>query len=265
MPVSIPIDAVGALMREVARTEVLPRFRNLSDADIRTKSSAQDLVTEADIEAERVLTAHLPAFLPGSTVVGEEAVYGDPTILNRLDGDAPVWVIDPVDGTANFSAGQTTFAMIVALVSGGQTIAGWILDPLGERLAVAERGSGAWLGGQRVGVSGLGGGPLDRLEGCAYGPRAKVLRGQVGRLWKLGSAAHSYLRLLDGRLAFATYSRLMPWDHAAGVLLWQEAGGVVRLLDGTAYSPMLQRGDLLMTTSEPLWRDMATLLRAGRA
>jgi len=257
------MDTVAALLREVAAAEVLPRYRNLSQADIRTKSSAQDLVTQADIEAERVLTERLSALLPGSAVVGEEAAFDDPATLNRLSDDGPVWVIDPVDGTANFSAGRPTFAMIVALVVGGETVAGWILDPLSDRLAAAEKGAGAWMAGQRVRVRDPDL-PLARLEGSAYGPRAKALKGRVGRLVGLGSAAHSYLRLLAGRFQFAAYSRLMPWDHAAGVLLWQEAGASARLLDGTPYAPRLQRGDLLMASSEALWQELAALLRAAR-
>ena len=179
MPVSIDRDAVAALLREVAASEVLPRFRNLAKADVRAKTSAQDLVTLADLEAERVLTARLPALLPGSVVVGEEAAYADPRVLERLDGETPVWVIDPVDGTANFSAGRPTFAMIVALVDRGQTVAGWILDPLHDRMALAERGAGAWLGDTRIQAHPADG-PLLSWQGCAYGPRAKTLKGRVG-------------------------------------------------------------------------------------
>lgn len=262
MSVSIDHDAVAAVLREVAASEVLPRFRNLSKDDVRAKASAQDLVTLADLEAERVLSARLPGLLPGSVVVGEEAAYADAAILERLRDDAPVWVIDPVDGTANFSAGRPTFAMIVALVDRGRTVAGWIHDPLRDRMAMAERGAGARIDGATVSAKPAQFRP-SAWEGCAYGPRAKALKGRVGRLHRLGSAAHCYLRLLDHCLQFSAFSRLKPWDHAAGVLLWHEAGGICRLLDGSDYAPTLAQGELLMAPCEPSWRALADILSAA--
>ncbi|MBB4284720.1 inositol monophosphatase family protein [Roseospira goensis] len=261
MALSIPITAVTEVLHEVAEAEVLSRFRNLSRADIRSKSSSQDLVTLADIEAERVLTRRLPDLLPGSSVVGEEAAYADPGVLDRLTAPGPVWIVDPVDGTGNFSKGIARFGMIVALAYRGETVAGWILDPIDGRIAVAERGAGATLDGRRVAIK-TDVGRLGTLEGCAFGPRSKVLKGRVRRFHHLGSAAQVYLGLLQNRLQFGVFSRLMPWDHAAGILLHAEAGGQVGLLDGTPYRPALRRGDLLLAPNAALWDEMRSLLRA---
>ncbi|WP_346198525.1 inositol monophosphatase family protein, partial [Couchioplanes caeruleus] len=85
------IDRVTELVREVARTIVLPRWRRLTDSEIEEKSPG-DLVTVADQESERALTAGLTALLPGSSVVGEEAVAADPSVLERLDDGGPVWL-----------------------------------------------------------------------------------------------------------------------------------------------------------------------------
>jgi len=261
---SIPIDTVSEILRDVANAEVLPRFRNLATADIRTKTSAQDLVTLADIEAEKALTRRLPDLIPGSVVVGEEAAYADPKILARIDQDAPVWVIDPVDGTGNFSKGIAAFGLIVALTHKGETVAGWILDPVDDRIAITERGGGATLNGARVHIN-LPPGRLRDLTGCAFGPRGKTLRGRVGKLKHIGSAAQVYLGIAENRLHFASYSRLMPWDHAAGVLLHTEAGGHNGLIDGTPYAPTQHKGDLLLAPNLELWDEMAEVLRGRGA
>ncbi|MEK9662723.1 MAG: inositol monophosphatase family protein, partial [Alphaproteobacteria bacterium] len=90
-------DKVASLIREVGETVVLPRHRQLEDEDIQEKRKG-DLVTVADLEAERWLTERLVALLPDSTVVGEEAVFADADRLKLLASDGPVWVVDPIDG-----------------------------------------------------------------------------------------------------------------------------------------------------------------------
>ncbi|MQX38043.1 inositol monophosphatase family protein [Roseospira navarrensis] len=260
MAIHVPIDTVATIMREVADAEVLPRFRNLSESDIRTKTSAQDVVTLADLEAETALARRLPDLVPGSVVVGEEATYADPGELDRLAEDAPVWVLDPVDGTGNFSKGHPAFAMIVALVHRGETLAGWILDPVGGHLAAAERGAGSRLDGVPVRID-TEPTRLRELRGCAFGPRGKALRGRVGKLLHIGSAAQVYLELARNRLQFGAYSRLMPWDHAAGILIHAEGGGHHGLLDGRPYAPTLRAGDLLLAPNRDLWAEMADLLK----
>jgi len=249
-------------MREVTQAEILPRFKNLSDQDIHAKTSAEDLVTAADIAAERVLTRRLPDLLPGSVVVGEEATYADPSVLDRLDQDAPVWIVDPVDGTGNFSRGDPAFGVIVALAYRGETVAGWILDPLGERLAMAERGAGATVNDRPVRVEATDGSELRDLTGCAFGSRGRALKGHVAPMRFIRSAAQVYLNLATNVFQYGAFSRLKPWDHAAGVLIHAEAGGYGRLLDGTPYAPTLRGGDILLAADEPTWGRMAALMGA---
>src|SRR4051812_38447826 len=117
------IDAVGALVREAADVAIRPRFRRLADADVRFKSPG-DLVTVADYESEKLLTAGLTALLPGSSVLGEEAAADDPRLLARAAAAGDVWVVDPLDGTKNFAAGHGPFAVMVALLRGGVAVAG---------------------------------------------------------------------------------------------------------------------------------------------
>ncbi len=119
------IDEVGELIRQVAHDVVLPRFQHLAAGEVHEKAPGE-LVTVADQESERLLTTGLMRLLPGSVVVGEEAVAADPQVLRHLDDAGPVWLVDPVDGTANFAAGRDPFAVMVALQRDGETAAGRI-------------------------------------------------------------------------------------------------------------------------------------------
>lgn len=254
-------DAVAAIVREVAQTEVLPRFRTLEKHEVRTKSHPGDLVTAADEAAEAALATRLRALLPGSVVVGEEGAAADPALLDRLDGDAPVWVLDPVDGTRNFAHGVARFAIMVALVRGGDTVAGWIFDPIEDSLFVAEAGAGSWRDGQRIRV---GSGRAFRTMVGATGYRhAKLFKPLGVRTRQSGSAAHDYMQASDGRVDFAVFRRrLNPWDHAAGALIHHEAGGYGRLFNGAGYRPCDRRGDhLILAPDEDTWRKVREVVR----
>src|SRR5262245_52401902 len=114
MSVAIDLESVDELIRAVAAEQILPRFRRLASHEVHEKSPG-NLVTIADVEAERALTRELRQRLPGSVVVGEEAVAADPQVLDLLGGEAPVWILDPVDGMMNFTRSVARFAVMVAL------------------------------------------------------------------------------------------------------------------------------------------------------
>lgn len=264
---SLPdLDQVDAILREVATTIILPYFRSLATAGIRQKTGPNDLVTKADLEAEAALTPRLSALVPGSLVVGEEAASADPAVLERLSGEAPVWIIDPVDGTINFANGRPDFAVIVAYAVGGRTRAGWIHDPLGDRTAMAADGQGCWLKGERVRFAPVGpeaplrGALSTRFCDAPTGRRLDERRPQLGPSGCLASAAHEYLALLDGSSQYSLYHRLMPWDHAAGALLVSEAGGRSALVDGTPYGPTVLDGTLLNAPDPATWERVRAFL-----
>jgi fructose-1,6-bisphosphatase/inositol monophosphatase family enzyme len=251
-------ELVSEIIAQVAQEVILPRFRQLSADDIKEKHPG-DLVTIADLESERVLTARLAQLLPGALVVGEEAVAADPNVLNVLQGDQPVWVIDPIDGTGNFVRGNERFGVIIALVQKRRVLQGWIHDPLRRLTVFAVRGEGTWREGERVRLA-PGKGVLKGA--CAYRDRGRIERaGHVLR--QLGSSAQEYLALLDGSLDFSCYHRLHPWDHAAGVLMHGEAGGVSGLLEGGDYIPVPQGGSLLMAPDRSSWSSLQSLFTAG--
>ncbi len=265
--VALPdIDRVSDLIRSVAIAEILPWFRNLDPSGIREKTGPLDLVTLADEAAERALTPALAALLPGSQVIGEEAASEDERVLDRIHGDDPVWIIDPVDGTLNFAQGRPLFAVIVALVQRGDTLAGWIHDPIDGRMATAVKGEGAWLNGRRVRVadpvpvSRMVGALSTRFCGDALAAQLEERSTALAELVCLSSAAQEYLRLLEGRSHASLYHRLMPWDHAAGVLMHAEAGGHAALIDGTPYGPALRNGSLLLAPDVDSWRALRASL-----
>jgi fructose-1,6-bisphosphatase/inositol monophosphatase family enzyme len=249
-------ERVAAIVREVAAAEIVPRYQALRAGDIREKSPGQ-LVTAADIASEAALSRRLADLMPGSTVLGEEAAADDPSVFGRLDGEAPVWVIDPVDGTSNFAHGRPGFAVIVAWVRGGKTLAGWIHDPLEDVLVSAELGGGAWRDGGRLRVAGDV--PLGAMIGAAYGVvappvrTADRLRGHVGAIVNGMSSGIDYLALAEGRAHFQIASRSLPWDHAAGVLIAQEAGATAGFVDGTPYDPRVPDRALLSAAGRPAW------------
>lgn len=256
----LDINRVSDLIRSVAKTEILPWFRNLDASGIREKTGPLDLVTLADEAAERALTPALADLLPGSRVVGEEAASENERVLDHLQGDAPVWIIDPVDGTMNFAQGRPMFAVIVALAWRGETVAGWIHDPIDGRMATAVKGEGAWLDGRRVRVANAAplpsmvGALSTRFCGAAMAAQLEERSQGLGERVCLSSAAQEYLRLLEGRAHYSLYHRLMPWDHAAGVLLHAEAGGHAALIDGTPYRPTALNGSLLLAPDAECWR-----------
>ncbi|HZT52301.1 MAG TPA: inositol monophosphatase family protein [Stellaceae bacterium] len=246
--------AVARLIRETAQSVILPRFGTLKREEMREKAPG-DLVTIADLETERVLTARLRELVPGSAVLGEESVAADPARLSLTATCDNLWIIDPVDGTANFARGQTGFAVIVAYVARGRLRAGWILDPLGDRMVWACAGEGAWSDGRRLRLAHA---PADAI-GAAYGRAAggvrsaKVLEQAGMRARNLGSSGIEYLDLALGEAHFALHSRSLPWDHAAGMLIAAEAGGCAAFLDGTDYDPRLHDRPLLAACDANCW------------
>ena len=113
---------VGTLVRAVARTEVMPRFRNLGRGQVREKTGPLDLVTDADEAAEAMLTQGLRRLYGGCVVVGEEAASAEPGLLGQIAGAELAFIVDPIDGTANFAVGLPLFGMMVAVMRRGETV-----------------------------------------------------------------------------------------------------------------------------------------------
>ncbi len=253
--------ALAGLLRAAARAEIMPRFRRLGAGDVRSKSGPLDLVTVADEAAERMITAGLHALFPGAVVVGEEAAAADAGLIGRLAGADLAFVVDPVDGTANYAAGLPLFGCMVAAVVRGEVAAAVIHDPLGDDSAIAVRGEGAWIetaDGRREDLHVAAAVPTAEMTGAAswrFLPpeqRARVARNlpRVGSAFDFRCAAHQYRMLAAGHCHFMLFNRLMPWDHAPGWLLHREAGGYSARFDGSPYRPTQTGGGLICTPDE---------------
>ncbi|MES1179100.1 MAG: inositol monophosphatase family protein [Myxococcales bacterium] len=256
------LDRLGQVLREVAQAEIVSRFRHLAPSDVIGKPSAEDpndLVTAADRAAEAALTERLPELVPGSTVVGEEAVAADPTVLQRLRGAAPVWIVDPLDGTKNFAAGRGPFGTMVALVERGVLLAAGIYLPESDRTFLAERGLGTYLDGvritPRVPTSGvLSGTATVRLMPAELAAPVLARASAHVQVASVVCAAYEYTQIAAGLKDYTLYYRLLPWDHAPGALLVREAGGVVRHPDGRDYDLFDQSEPTLLSPDEPTWQ-----------
>ena len=256
---------VAALLRDAARAEILPRFRRLAQGAVRTKSGPLDLVTDADEAAERVIEAGLTRLFPGCVVVGEEAAAADPSVMDRLADADLAFVVDPVDGTANFAAGLPLFATMAAAVVKGEVVGAWIHDPLGDDTAMALRGEGAWIadpeGRHMADLRVAAPVPVGTMLGAiswTYLPpplRAQVtarfprFAGVVG----YRCAAHEYRWAAGGHGHVLFYNRLMPWDHLPGWLLHREAGGYSARFDGSDYRPIHRDGGLICAPDRQSW------------
>ncbi|MET9970220.1 inositol monophosphatase family protein [Streptomyces sp. NPDC006356] len=224
---------VEEAVRKAAAAEIMPRFRQLADHEVDQKAGPHDLVTDADRLAEKYLTEVLGALLPGSVVVGEEAVDADPASYEALQGDAPVWIVDPVDGTRQFVHGDPGFCTLVALAQRGVTLASWTYAPAArDQMATAIRGRGAHLDGVRLRSGAPEPGRDLRVATSHPDYTTDEQKRDLLGLWTdgieprpCGSAGLEYLAVARGELDATAFSWELAWDHAAGILLVEEAGG----------------------------------------
>ena len=250
-----------ALMREVSESAILPRFRKLRLGEVEDKGG-NDPVTVADRESEVLLAEGLARIDPSLAIVGEEAAHADKSVLDRLSGDC--WIIDPLDGTRNFATGKPPFGILIARAEGGLAQSGWIYDCLTERFCAAHLGHGAYVDGQKVAARQTGEAmPVAAISllFMDMARRDRVMQ-HVAPHYRLVDvpycAAEQYPRLALGENDVSLFERTLAWDHAAGVLWLNEAGGKATRPDG---SPYFVDGDthggLIGAASPALWEDMA--------
>ena len=212
------------------------------------RKGARDFVTAADRQSEAAVAASLSMAFPGHAITGEEGT--------AIRGEGPgTFLVDPIDGTTNFAWGLPFFGIAIALVEGGETVAGVVLDPsLGEAF-VAESGHGAFLNGRRlridrsvapeealVGASLPIPGQLRSIDVEAYHRALRKVIDRAAGVRRLGSAALSLCYVAAGRHDAFFEDGLSPLDYAAAVLVLREAGGVATGFDG---SPIPATGAVL--------------------
>jgi fructose-1,6-bisphosphatase/inositol monophosphatase family enzyme len=249
------------LLREVTEKAILPRYQNLRHGEIEDKGG-DDPVTVADREAEAMLREGLERLAPGLAFVGEEAAHANPNVMQHLCGDC--WIVDPLDGTRNFASGKPPFGVLVAMASGGETHAGWIYDCLTGRFCVAHRGKGAHIGQERITAVPTGEvPPVAAISLIFMEPsRREAVKAGIAPHYRLADipycAAEQYPRLALGVNDLSIFERTLAWDHAAGVLWLNEAGGKAARHDG---SPYRVDGDvfggLIGAATPELWEGLA--------
>ena len=136
---------VVAVIRETAEEIILPRFKALTTEQIKEKSGPGDLVTIADIEAEDKLSRAFKHLVIGSEVVGEEVTSKKPDTINLLSSEPLVWVIDPIDGTRGFMAGQTSWTILISLSEGEKLLFGIIYQPFSDEMFIGNQYSCEYL------------------------------------------------------------------------------------------------------------------------
>ena len=235
---SLPdLAAVAALVRSVAREELLPRFNHIGH----TVKADGSILTEADLAVDRRLRQALAADWPRIGFLSEEM---DSAAQHALlaDESRPLWCLDPLDGTSNFAAGLPLFAVSLALLVGGQPHLAVTYDPVRDECFSAIRHQGAWLHhggvGQALDTHDFGV-PLSRCVALVDLKRLPSdLAGRLahrppyGSQRNLGSCALEWAWLAAGRGHVYLHGGQKVWDLAAGILLLTEAGGQCETLDG---------------------------------
>ncbi len=237
---------LASILRAAAQAEVMPRFRRLGEADVRTKSGPVDLVTIADEAAERHIASGLERRFPGALIVGEEAVAGDRRLLDALASAPLAFVVDPIDGTFNYASGVPLFGVMAAALTHGEVVLAAIHDPLGDDTALALRGEGAWIeatDGRWTDLRVAEPVPPGHMNGVVSWqflpePARSRICGRLsalGLVWAYRCSVHEYRLAASGGCHMLVYRRLLPWDHAPGGLIHREAGGYSAHFDGTPY------------------------------
>ena len=231
--------------------------------EVREKGPS-DLVTEADFAAQEAVRSLLLGTFPDHVFIGEESPSPvDPT-------HEYCWIVDPLDGTTNYVHGTPHYACSVALAHRGRPVAGAIFDPNAGECFTAALGGGAWLNGRRISTSQVNnlGQALVAASFSAHVTRdspeidqfnAVLVAAQSMR--RTGSAALNLAYLAAGRFDAFWALSTKAWDVAAGVLLVEEAGGVVTDLDGGAFD--LRRPHPVAASRPGLHREFREILAAA--
>ena len=258
-----PFYAVTAVEAALAAGRIHRQyFRNDPET---TKKGPIDLVTAADLAAEDQFRALIASRFPDHQVLGEEQRAAAPPAQARCR-----WILDPLDGTTNFAHGLALFCVSIALEVDGRLELGVVYDPVAEELFVAERGRGARMNGQPLGVSRtavLGDALL--CTGFPYTIRDGQARqvdtfsrflGGARAVRRLGSAALDLCYVAAGRFDGFWEEQLHPWDIAAGALIVAEAGGRITGYDDAPID--LFRGQIVASNG-PLHGQMLTVITAA--
>jgi myo-inositol-1(or 4)-monophosphatase len=241
---AMAVAAAGGRLLETGATE---RARQ----DFVQVKSSRELVTALDRRVESMAVEMIRSRFPADAVKGEEGAEA-----GAGSGEAACWLVDPIDGTFNFVRDIPAYCVSVAYLLGGRLHGGAVYDPVRDELFVAERGRGAYLNGQPISVSGA-----RRSQDCLLavffpaGPDGYLIAShfelfghilpEIRDIRRVGAAALDLAWVACGRLDGSFEVHLHPWDIAAGIVLVEEAGGLVTDWHGGA--DYLRSGSIVAT------------------
>lgn len=270
-PVASDLELLGALLREAARAHILPRC---ADPRARLKDDGS-WVTDADLGMQRHLQASLAGHWPEVPLLGEEMSPQQQRELMAAEAAAPdgpgLWVLDPLDGTSNFTAGLPAFGPSLAWVQAGRVRLGLVLDVMRDELFDAALGQGARLQGQALRCPPAP--PMRRAIACVDFkrlPHALAARLATEPPYasqrSLGSVALDWCWVAAGRFHLYVHGAQGLWDYAAGCLILAEAGGASQTLQGEAvFDNSLRKRSALAAVDAALLQEWAAWVARSAA
>lgn len=232
-----PIAALKQLVRDIAQTEIMPRFLHTTTQ----RKADGSLLTEADLATQAALTFRLPEIVP-APVLGEEMPFAEQRQCWAKYSPQTLWIVDPIDGTTNFANGLPHFALSVALINEGRPVMAVIYNPVSQELFSATLGGGAFLNdtplpirpsAKRLGEA-VAGVEVKRLRSGHLSTRIHTLS-PVRSIRSMGSSTLDWCYLASGRYDVYVHGGQMLWDYAAGALIYSEAGGQLATLEGDEF------------------------------
>jgi myo-inositol-1(or 4)-monophosphatase len=256
-----PVVNVMAKASYKAARRLVRDFGEVENLQVSRKGPA-DFVSTADHQAERTISEELRHARPGWGLLLEEGKE-----IPSEDSQGRRWIVDPLDGTTNFLHGLPHFAISIAFEERGRVVAGTVYDPVRDELFWAERGQGTYLNDSRLRVSGRSqlsesliatGAPfMGRGDHEKFAEQMKRVMGATAGIRRFGAAALDLAYVAAGRFDGFWEESLRPWDIAAGILLVEEAGGLVTDFEGRGSS--MESGDVV-ASSDRLHRHLLDLV-----
>jgi len=226
------LDKIKDIIIQTARSVLLPRFACVE----RSYKKDGSVVSEADYEMQRLLQEQLSALYPDTVLLGEEMSAAEQEHI--LTSDKPIWCLDPLDGSNNFTAGVPYFSVSLALLHQGEVKLGVVYDPVRDECFSASKETGCQLNGERLGIKESG---LELKQAIAIIDFKRLSKPLATRLVtevpyasqrSFGSVALDWCWLVKGRCQLYLHGRSNLWDYAAGQYIFTQAGGYSCTLSG---------------------------------
>ncbi|VVC40009.1 Hypothetical protein CINCED_3A019917 [Cinara cedri] len=232
-----------------------------SPKDVMTKQAYYDLVTQYDILVEKTIIDNLLQLYPNHKFIAEES-QADAVLTNE-----PTWILDPIDGTTNFVQGFPFCCISLALVVENDIIIGIVYNPITNQLFTAQKGKGAYLNNERIHVS-----DTEDIKDAMFGFDVISIKENKNYFMKhidiiidnfrgsrsLGSAAITLCYLAMGAMDICSFQYLKCWDVVAGILIIQEAGGIILDSKGSNYKDIMN-ADIIAVSKRKLAEDFLKL------